>query len=97
MNLAVSPTPGQKVVRHTVPQVDQIRSWRHSGFNVDRSVRLQAGDSSGIERLAQYMARSPFSLSRLLRITPDGKVLYKSDKDHCQRYPKPASEDPRGS
>jgi hypothetical protein len=73
--------------------IDQIRCWRHSGFNVDRSVRLQAGDTAGIERLAQYMARSPFSLSRLLRITPDGKVIYRAEKEHCQRYPEPVSED----
>jgi hypothetical protein len=70
-----------------------MRSWRHSGFNVDRSVRLQAGDRDGVERLAQYMARSPFSLARLVRITPAGKVLYKAEKDHCQRYPQPASRD----
>lgn len=73
--------------------VEQMRSWRHSGFNVDRSIRLAAGDRDGLERLAQYMARSPFSLARLIRITPAGKVLYKAEKDRCQRYPRPASED----
>jgi len=73
--------------------VEQMRSWHHSGFSVDRSVRLQAGDFDAIERLAQYMARCPFSLARLIRITPDGKVLYKAEKEHCQHYPKPASED----
>ena len=41
----------------------------------------------------QYMARCPFSLARLIRITPDGKVLYKAEKEHCQHYPKPVSED----
>ncbi len=73
--------------------VAQMRSWRHSGFHVDRSVRLPAGDRDGINRLAQYMARSPFSLARLIHITPAGKVLYKADKDHCQRYPQPVSAD----
>ncbi|MCE9553201.1 MAG: transposase [Planctomycetes bacterium] len=73
--------------------VAQISSWRHSGFNVDRSVRLEASNRKGIEHLAQYMARSPFSLARLLRITPDGKVIYRAEKDHCQSFPKPASED----
>ena len=72
--------------------IKQMRSWRHSGFNVDRSVRLAAGDTGGLERLAQYMARSPFSLARLVRITPDGNVLYKADKDRCQRYPEPGDE-----
>jgi hypothetical protein len=73
--------------------VEQMRSWRHSGFNVDPSVRLAAGDRDGLERLAQYMARSPFSLARLIRITPAGKALHKAEKDRCQRYPQPASED----
>jgi len=54
--------------------VRRIRSWRHSGFNVDRSVRLAAGDRDGAERLAQYMARGPFSLARLVRIGPDGRT-----------------------
>jgi hypothetical protein len=73
--------------------VEEMRSWRHSGFNVDRSVCLQAGDFAAINRLAQYMARCPFSLARLIRITPEGKVLYKAEKDHCQHYPNPVSED----
>ena len=67
--------------------VRRIRSWRHSGFNVDRSVRLAAGDRAGAERLAQYMARSPFSLARLVRIGPDGQVIYRAEKDHPQRFP----------
>jgi hypothetical protein len=71
--------------------VRQIRSWRHSGFHVDRSVRLAAGDRDGIELLAQYMARSPFSLARLVRIGPDGQVVYRAEKDHPQRFPDPDS------
>ena len=71
--------------------VTRIRSWRHSGFSVDRSVRLRAGDRVGIERLAQYMARSPFSLARLVRIGPGGQVVYRAEKDRPQRFPDPAS------
>jgi len=73
--------------------VDQLRSWRHTGFNINRSVCLQPGDTDGIERLAQYMARSPFSLARIIRITPAGKVIYKAEKEHCQKFPDPASAD----
>jgi hypothetical protein len=43
------------------------------------------------ERHAQYIFRGPFSLARLISITPDGKVLYKAEKDNPQRYPDPAS------
>ena len=75
------------------PLVNQMLSWRHSGFHVDRSVLLARGDRKGIEQLAQYLARCPFSLARLVRITEEGKVLYKADKEHCQEYPSPASED----
>jgi hypothetical protein len=73
--------------------VNQMCSWRHSGFHVDRSVHLDRGDRKGIEQLARYMARCPFSLARLVRITGEGKVLYKADKEHCQHYPAPASDD----
>ncbi len=73
--------------------VQQMRSWRHSGFHVDRSVLLARGDRKGIEQLGQYMARCPFSLSRLVRITAEGQVVYKADKERCQAYPEPVSED----
>ena len=72
--------------------VSQMRSWRHSGFSVDRSVRLRAGDRGGIQRLAEYMARSPFSLARLVKITPTGHVVYRAEKHTPQRFPDPASE-----
>ncbi len=39
--------------------VQNMRSWEHSGFSVDQSVLLSAGDRSGIERLVQYMVRCP--------------------------------------
>ena len=73
--------------------VDQLRSWRQSGFGVDRSVRLAAGDRGGIENLAQYLARSPFSLGRLVRISESGQVVYRAQHDRPQRFPDPASEE----
>ena len=48
--------------------VREMRGWRHSGFSVDRSVRLAAGDRRGRERLARYLVRCPFSLSRMIRV-----------------------------
>lgn len=73
--------------------VSQIRSWRHSGFSVDRSVHTPAGNRDGLERLAQYMARSPFSLTRLLRITRTGQVVYHAEKHRPHRFPDPAADD----
>ena len=52
-----------------------MRTWPHSGFSVDQSVFLPAGDRPGIERLVQYMTRCPFSLSRLVKVTKTGQVM----------------------
>jgi hypothetical protein len=67
--------------------VENIRSWQYSGFSVDQSVLLSAGDRSGIERLIQYMVRCPFSLSRLVKVTNTGQVVYKAEKQQCQAFP----------
>ena len=37
--------------------VDNMRTWQHSGFSVDQSVYLPAGDQQAIERLVWYMNR----------------------------------------
>jgi hypothetical protein len=37
--------------------VSNIRSWRYSGFSVDQSVGLEAGDTEGIQRLIEYFLR----------------------------------------
>jgi len=41
--------------------VANMRSWKHSGFSVDQSVRLEACDHEGVQRLIQYFLRCPFS------------------------------------
>ena len=64
--------------------VENMRAWPHSGFSVDQSVLLLAGDRAGIERLVQYMTRCPFSLSRLVKVTKTGQVMYKAEKDACR-------------
>jgi len=47
-------------------------------FSVDQSVRLEAGDRAGIQRLIQYFLRCPFSQARMIEVTEAGKVLYKT-------------------
>ena len=74
-----------------------MRSWRHSGFSVDKSVALAAGDTAGLERLAAYMVRCPFSLDRILSASDDlsacghaqadGKLVYRAEKAECQPFP----------
>jgi ribosomal protein S27E len=67
--------------------VENMRSWAHSGFSVDQSVYLAAGDKPGIERLTAYMTRCPFSLSRLVKVTETGQVVYKAEKQACRAFP----------
>ncbi len=73
--------------------VHQMRSWPHSGFSAHNSVTVSPGDTSALERLAQYMLRCPFSLARVVRLTDDGAVIYRAEQDHCRRFPAPASAD----
>ncbi|MBM3789631.1 MAG: transposase [Acidobacteria bacterium] len=57
--------------RITQQVIEQMRTWQHSGFSVDKSVRLAGGDTAAIERLTQYILRCPFSLDRIVSLNPD--------------------------
>lgn len=37
-----------------------------------------------------------FGLARVVRLTEEGSVIYRAEKDHCRRFPGPASADFRG-
>jgi hypothetical protein len=54
-------------------------SWTHSGFSLDMSVKIPASSSRTREALAQYVARSPVSLSKMLEEEHEGSVLYRSE------------------
>ena len=41
------------------------------------------------------MVRCPFSLSRLVRVTDTGQVVYKAEKQACQAFPDPHADDLR--
>ena len=69
-----------------------MRTSPHSGFSVDQSVLLAAGDQAGIERLVQYMTRCPFSLSRLVRVSDTGQVVYQAEKRACRAFPDPKAD-----
>jgi len=66
-----------------------MRAWRHSGFSVDTSVRIEAGDTAGMERLIGYIARCPFSLARMIARADDGKIIYRAS--HARYWPIPKS------
>jgi ribosomal protein S27E len=63
--------------------IKMIMAWRHnSGFSVHNEVRIQPGDSKGIENLAQYIIRNAFSLGKLNYIESTGTVIYRSKMGH---------------
>ena len=39
--------------------------WKHSGFSLNASVRIEAWDREGLERLIRYCARPPFASENL--------------------------------
>jgi len=53
--------------------------WTHSGFSLDMSVKIPAGCSRTREALAQYIARPPVSLSKMLVEEHERSVLYRSE------------------
>jgi hypothetical protein len=40
----------------------------------------------------KYMTRCPFSLSRLVKVTQTGQVIYKAEKDACRHFPDPQGD-----
>ena len=64
-----------------------MRSWKHSGFSVDTSVRIERSDKAGMQRLIEYVARCPFSLARMVSVTDDGKILYRALHANCLPFP----------
>jgi hypothetical protein len=56
-----------------------VLGWTHSGFSLDMSVKIAAGCSRTREALAQYIARPPVSLSKMLAEEHENSVLYRSE------------------
>ena len=65
--------------------VCEMASWGHnSGFSVDASVRIEAKDCAGLERLARYCARPVFASERLSWAREGERLHY--------RLPKPRAD-----
>ena len=56
--------------------VDNLLSWRHSGFSVHGDVKAHDRDSAA--RLGRYMIRCPLVLERLSLDQDSGEILYRS-------------------
>jgi hypothetical protein len=57
-----------------------MAQWAHGGgFSVDGSVRIEAADRAGRERLLRYCARPPFALDRLRELDRE-RLIYDPPK-----------------
>ena len=63
----------------TAERVELLRGWQHSGFNLDTTRRVAAGDRKSLETLLQYIDRPAVSLKRLT-YRDDGMVHYQGGK-----------------
>ncbi len=45
-------------------EAKEVLAYKHSGFSVGTSVRIEANDRAGLERLQRYCARPPFTPCR---------------------------------
>jgi hypothetical protein len=72
--------------------IGSMMGWKHSGFSIDTSVRIAAHDHDAMKRLVEYIARCPFSLARMVKLTRDGKVMYHGTHPRCFRFPELGSE-----
>ena len=64
----------------------EMLAYQHSGFSVDASVRIEAQDRAGLERLLRYCARPPFAMERLRQ--EGAALVYRCAKQHSE----PASD-----
>jgi hypothetical protein len=66
-----------------------MAEWRNGGgFSVDASVRIEADDRAGLERLLRYCARPPFALERLEAVDAH-RLMYhlpKPQPDGCTEW-----------
>lgn len=75
---------------HKIDEVTagSMRTWPHSGFSVDTSVRIEANDQAAMSRLVGYISRCPISLARMITRTADGKIVYRASHAKCWAFPK---------
>jgi len=59
---------------------ETLRSWRHSGFSVDASQRVGAGEEARLERLARYTTRATLAVGAV-REQADGRIAIDTPPD----------------
>ncbi|NBD37212.1 MAG: IS91 family transposase [Verrucomicrobia bacterium] len=64
-------------------EAQKMLQWVHSGFNIHAGYRIQRDDHDGLENLAQYILRNPFSLEKMTYVPETGEVIYRSKRNHA--------------
>jgi hypothetical protein len=72
---------------------DMLTKWTHTGFSVDASVRVLAGDRGRLRRLVRYLARPAVSFERVLYDDRKGQVTVLSAKKRYGERPVVAQYD----
>ena len=62
--------------------VENMNSWKHSGFSVYCAQPIEACDDNGRNALSEYISRAPFSLERMSFNENSKTVLYKGEHFH---------------
>ena len=55
-----------------------LLSWKHSGFNINNSIRIMGHDNKSREALAQYITRCPVSLKKISYESAKNRVIFKT-------------------
>ena len=63
----------EKAERLSASFHETLLSWRRSGFSVDATQRVGAGEEKRMERLARYATRAPLAAG-VVRERPDGRI-----------------------
>ncbi|MCK5117543.1 MAG: transposase, partial [Candidatus Aegiribacteria sp.] len=62
--------------------MDNMRSWKHSGFSVYCTETIEACDDNGRKTPSEYISRAPFSLERMSFNENSKVVVYKGEHFH---------------
>ena len=58
-------------------RVQMLLGWKNSGFNLDASVRVAAGNTTGRENISRYLIRAPFSVEKIQYLPERQTVIYR--------------------
>ena len=58
--------------------VARMKSWKHTGFNVDASRTVAPENRAEREQLCQYVLRNPFSVEKITLESPNNTIIYRS-------------------